>query len=114
MPYIHKTARAHLDSKLPTPACEGELAYCIARLADSYLQHRADLDDVNFVDLNTIHGVLSGAADEWYRRVMVPYEVQKCSDNGDVYSFPAHLAQRRLELDKRIDLLEIELEGEAS
>lgn len=44
---------------------------------------------VSYRAINDVQGVLKCVADEYYRRVAVPYEDQKAYDNGDVYDTPS-------------------------
>jgi hypothetical protein len=41
--------------------------------------------DYNYQRLNDALGALEGAKLEFYRRVVVPYEDWKMTENGDVY-----------------------------
>jgi hypothetical protein len=38
-----------------------------------------------YCNMNTVMGALASTAQEFYRRVVVPYEQEKCDTNGDVY-----------------------------
>ena len=40
---------------------------------------------INYTLLNEIMGVLESAKQEFYRRMVVPYEDEKKEQNGDVY-----------------------------
>jgi hypothetical protein len=40
---------------------------------------------LSYQAINDVLGALEGAKQEFYRRVVVPYEDQKILDNGDVY-----------------------------
>lgn len=39
----------------------------------------------SYAKCSLIRGVMSDASAEFYRRVVAPYEDQKCVENGDVY-----------------------------
>jgi hypothetical protein len=39
---------------------------------------------VNYDRLSDLSGVLSNVSDEYYRKVMVPYEKQKEAENGSI------------------------------
>lgn len=84
MPYITQKARDELigDKKTRTPETPGELNYMFTVLADEYLNQRG----CSYTTLQEVFGALEGAKLEFYRRLVVPYEDQKCFDNGDVYT----------------------------
>lgn len=77
MPYIKQEDR---DSAFP-PRNAGELNYVITLHLVRYLQDKG----LSYQTLNDIMGALGGAKLEFYRRVVVPYEKTKISENGDVY-----------------------------
>lgn len=62
----------------------GELNWAITQLLEDYRAEHGD----SYGTFNDILGAALGARDEFYRRVVVPYEDQKCKDNGDVYAEP--------------------------
>ena len=79
MPYIRQSERLRA-AKLPeTP---GELNYAITMLIVDYLQQQGKY---NYAGFNEVVGVLECAKLELARRVIYPYEDQKCKENGDVY-----------------------------
>ena len=59
----------------------GELNYIISRL----IKNLMDKNPVNYNFCNTIIGVLECAKQEFYNRVVTPYESVKIHENGDVY-----------------------------
>jgi hypothetical protein len=61
---------------------DGELNYAITVLCDRYIKTHGKRYDT----LNAVMGVLSCAAHEFYRRVVVPYEEKKAESNGEVYT----------------------------
>lgn len=81
MPYIKDGIR-ELFEKDPRlgAATVGDLNYQITRLCVNYLPKSP-----TYKDFNDIIGVLESAKLEFYRRATVPYENQKCLENGDVY-----------------------------
>ncbi len=83
MPYISVEARARLERSLGRPTLDtaGELNYCITRLIERYRERLG----TNYQTLNDILGALEGAKQEFYRRVVEPYENTKLALNGDVY-----------------------------
>lgn len=94
MPYITEIRRAAiLDpvddtiklSEIHTP---GELNYAIQQLALSYLEWLTDgmgVKSAGYIELNDVVGVMEAAKLEFYRRVVVPYEDIKITENGDVF-----------------------------
>lgn len=82
-PYIDQNARDLLAAGRQ-PETLGELNYAITRLCLGWL---ADYGD-NYGAYAAIVGVLETAKLELYRRVVVPYEQDKCEINGDVYPVP--------------------------
>jgi hypothetical protein len=84
MPYIEQAQRKwlaeylqHLGNQTKTA---GDLNYVITKLVLAYLG-----DSPHYVDFNAAVGVLECAKQELYRRMIAPYEDQKCLENGDVY-----------------------------
>jgi len=84
MPYIEKTLRGIFDARVDSLAKDisnvGDLNYTITRLAHQYLKKIG----VKYANLSAVGGVLADVRDEYYRRVVSPYEDQKILDNGDV------------------------------
>ena len=87
MTYIPQEARRWLDPLLDAfiedgPVTRGELNYCISRLVLGFLSR--DPLPPNYATLSAVRAVLFDAADEFYRRAMVPYEDLKAAENGDL------------------------------
>ncbi len=84
MPYIAPEARPELDHAIANciPRDAGELQYVIARIIKQHMATRT----VRYQVLNDVLGALEGAKQEFYRRVVVPYEDSKIHANGDVYT----------------------------
>ena len=87
MPYIAESDRQPfrrsldlLGALIETP---GELNYCITQLCGKYLLIR-DLEP-RYGDYNEVIGVLECAKQEFYRRVVVPYEEKRIEESGDVF-----------------------------
>ena len=82
MPYITQERRFALgiDPEATTP---GELNYLLTRQCMRYLHSRGS---VNYATLNAIVGALECAKQEFYRRLILPYENAKLAEHGDVYS----------------------------
>lgn len=83
MPYITPEQKIDLDPILAQfPALTmPELDYVITKLAIDQVMNRPR----QFVTLNEVWGVMTGAAQEFYRRLVAPYEDVKAFENGDVY-----------------------------
>lgn len=88
MPYIDQTRRDAIE--LPGTGViapreiktVGELNYAITRLATAFIQNNGG---VSYGSCAAARAACHDAAEELYRRVVVPYEDRKCSENGDVY-----------------------------
>ena len=85
MPYINQQQREKLKRWYihdPIPAGNaGELNYLITLEIMDYLQTHGK----TYQTMNDILGALEGAKQEFYRRVVIPYEEQKRIVNHDVY-----------------------------
>lgn len=76
MPYVSQELR-----KAPKPQSAGELNFRITQLLNNFL-----LDwGLTYGSVNTCVGALECAKLELYRRVAVPYEIEKMMVHGDVY-----------------------------
>lgn len=42
-------------------------------------------DAEGYQEMSAVRAAMLDAADEWYRKLMVPYEDQKCEENGEVF-----------------------------
>lgn len=82
MPYIKPAVRELLATGVK-PSGSGELSFTITRVILDYLIGYG----LTYQTINDILGALTGAQLEFYRRIVVPYEEQKCKVNGDVYSW---------------------------
>ena len=80
MPYISKEAREELFNR--DPENPGELQYLIAAMIGDYL---ADKGEYSYNTLNDVMGALSGAQQEFYRKIVAPYEDKREMLNGRVY-----------------------------
>jgi len=80
MPYITKKAREELYDRDPENA--GELQYLIAMMMSDYI---SDKDQYDYQTLNDVMGALAGAQQEFYRKIVAPYEEKKELLNGSVY-----------------------------
>lgn len=90
MPYIDKESRSALSpgiaqlldelGKVEDPLVKaGSLNYVITKLLlGAFPVRRYGL-------MALVDGILAGVGREYYRRRMVPYEIKKIEENGDVY-----------------------------
>jgi hypothetical protein len=80
VPYITQDRRTALvwDDKLSI----GDVNFLITNQLQEYLEQ----EGLSYKTLNEIIGVLECAKQEFYRRVVVPYEDKKKEENGDVYT----------------------------
>lgn len=85
MPYISQQRRNEMDTFHDGdtfPRTPGELNYDISSMLANYIDTRGGL---TYQTINDILGALEGAKLEFYRRIVVPYEVDALARNGDVY-----------------------------
>lgn len=89
MPYVDSKRREALNlGEFPQTA--GELNYLITDLVDAYIQKQG----LSYSAVNEVVGALECAKLELYRRIAAPYEDQKATQNGDVYSCAGILQAR--------------------
>ena len=83
MPYIKRERRKILDplihDLLKTIGGSGEVNYVFSKILYKLYSHGG------YSLLNDAVGILECTKLEFYRRVIVPYEIQKIKENGDVY-----------------------------
>ena len=82
MPYISKVSRKAIDSGQRDPISAGELNYELTRTIIDYLDNKGK----SYQTMNDIIGALEGCKQEFYARVVRPYEDEKIKENGDVYN----------------------------
>lgn len=80
MPYITQQAQTDMECG-KSAETTGELNFAITMLVLDYVQSFGK----SYTVLNDVMGVLESAKQEFYRRVVVPYETVKIYENGDVY-----------------------------
>lgn len=93
MPYIQQGWRGVFDPLLKPlaeylsehPISEGDLNYIITKILMMVLDGSFRIKPASYRDLNLILGVLEAVKQEFYRRVVAPYEDKKREENGDVY-----------------------------
>jgi hypothetical protein len=81
MPYIDKSRRPFLAPLIIANDSSGELNFIITSAIKDYIHRHGD----SYSTYNDILGALEGAKLEFYRRKVVPYEVAKMEENGDVF-----------------------------
>jgi len=59
----------------------GELNFLFTEIIKQYMETHTK----NYQTMNDIVGALTSCKDEFYRRIVSPYEEQKIIENGDVY-----------------------------
>lgn len=87
MPYIRDAGRAYFDKFLDilhrsAISDPGELNFLLTQVIQQYHMNHSK----NYQTVNDILGALEGAKQEYYRRVVIPYENRKISENSDVYT----------------------------
>ena len=84
MPYIKQDRRGVFDGALAECAreveSEGELNYCIYKLSCLLIERIGHSYDT----LSMCSSAMEHAKLEWYRKMLVPYEEKKISENGDI------------------------------
>jgi len=85
MPYIDNENRAYMLNLLTEmhecPAeSAGELQFMIAILIREFMANT----EWRYQDMNNVMGALAGAQQEFYRRVVAPYEDECILRNGDI------------------------------
>ena len=85
MPYIPVGNRAPLEARIHELAekidTAGELNFAITYLCMRWLE-----ETYKYADVNEVIGVLECVKQEFYRRIVVPYEEKKKEEHGDVYT----------------------------
>ena len=89
MPYItqeRKDAHSCDDTCSETIEGPGELTYLMQRLVSRYLDQEAGRwDKLSYKTLAEVLGAIEGLRIDLDHRVVIPYEQQKCHENGDVW-----------------------------
>ena len=96
MPYVNNDIRNKLDDAINTlanelkniekndpKAVDGALNYTVTKLLNEIYPQ-----PYSYYNLNRAYGVVNCLRDEFYHRVVRPYENQKIFENGDVYPSP--------------------------
>jgi hypothetical protein len=85
MPYITPAEKMKLFGvieRIPDNLTPGQLNYVITRILVKQL-----VPESGYTKFNELLGVMEAAKQEFYRRVVVPYEDKKLEKNGDVYNY---------------------------
>jgi hypothetical protein len=95
MPYLPPSTKQRLDPHIDALSAEisaiaageegsaafaGSLNYVCTRLAVEAMPER------RYWAIATVVGVLKNVADEFYRRIAVPYEEERRTEHGDVFA----------------------------
>lgn len=80
MPYLTPRDRAYVD-EYSDPVQPGELTYLLTKVIVRYVSRCGP----RFLTFAEVLGALEATKQEFYRRVVAPYEDQKMRENGDVY-----------------------------
>lgn len=81
MPYLTPSNRAYVDA-YDDPTQPGELTYLLTKVVMKYVERCGP----RFAIFAEAMGALEATKQEFYRRVVAPYEDQKMQENGDVYA----------------------------
>ena len=81
MPYISQNRRTDLVCSGHDMESAGELNFIITRILNRYVEQKG----LSYQTINDIVGALSCCSSEFYRRIAIPYEIEKIKENGDVY-----------------------------
>lgn len=82
MPYISPQQRRYINLNIDDILLNaGELNYKFTKVLLKYI----DDHKLNYQTINDILGALEGTKLEFYRRIVINYEDEKRSLNGDVY-----------------------------
>ena len=84
MPYITSKDRPCFQNtinKLSSLKSPGELNYVLTLVCKKYMKEHSE----NYQTFNDIVGALECCKQEFYGRVVAPYEDEKIQQNGDVY-----------------------------
>ena len=79
-PLFNKIIEDFIDGQIYDPFTPGELNYLITTLL-----HEWSKNIKGYTAYNTIIGILECAKQEFYRRIVAPYEDEKILENGDVF-----------------------------
>lgn len=83
MPYIDQKRRDEIhDGTDPELRSPGELTYILYLACLDYLKDKDR--PIRYADLAEVLGAISATNQEFYRRVVAPYEDKKIAENGDV------------------------------
>jgi hypothetical protein len=107
MPYLTEDDRAKIDEHIngllevlleTNVSVPGGLNYAICRVADGVTAAKGE----SYSIYNTLLGSVEAAKLEIYRRLVAPYEDEKCNSNGEVFQTldPKDEGQTKLHLGK--------------
>lgn len=82
MPYLSPELRQLLESGELAPETTGDLNYCLSLIVNEY----AKINGKSYETLSSAVAALLDCRDEFYRKVVAPYEDEKIKANGDVFT----------------------------
>ena len=82
MPYIKQERREEIDPTILNfcPENAGDLNYVVTVMIDNFINLRGE----TYKNFNAMIGALECCKQEYYRRIIAPYEDEKIEENGDV------------------------------
>ena len=82
MPYIKQDRREEIDPTILKfcPGNAGDLNYVVTVMIDNFINWKGE----TYENLNSMIGALECCKQEYYRRIIAPYEDEKIKENGDV------------------------------
>ena len=91
MPYISQTRRVEIDNQMTQLLNDigkftvGELNYTISRILQAHVNVHVVSKTFTYHICNNLMGLLECAKNEFYYRVVLPYENTKMEENGTLY-----------------------------
>ena len=82
MPYIKQERREEIDPAILNfcPQNAGDLNYVVTVMIDNFINWQGE----TYENFNAMIGALECCKQEYYRRIIAPYEDKKIEENGDV------------------------------
>ena len=89
-PYIPQERRVQIDTHGYEPETWGELTYVLTKYVMDFwneMREEAEIDDMTlgYTELSQVMGVLECVKQEFYRKMVAPFEDEKCKENGEVF-----------------------------
>ena len=82
MPYIKQKRRREINPTILNfcPEDPGDLNYVVTVMIDNFINRQGE----TYENFNAMIGALECCKQEYYRRIIAPYEDEKIKENGDV------------------------------